>query len=376
MKRLHEFDALRGIAAVAVVFSHALNYLPAGVQDPYQHWSAPLWSFMANGHFAVLVFFAISGFVLSYPYAVGAKTGRNLTIDTVNRLPRLFIPVFLTGLLCFALQSAALRWTGGPILAPFASPDWVANWDVSNWDLTRMVEFLTTRVFFFYSETDTFNVNLWTMPVEFAFSLLVFGVCAAYLRRFNAAAFLILAGIVSIATWRAAPIEYFIKSIDGFAFFIGVFCAFFADHIRALGLRVRRLPVISILLGLLLSSVVLRDDVHYLLGEGIGLLAITLLICGFFAAPALRVVLNRPVFAFLGDVSFALYLIHGSVLYLVFQVAAGLGPYGYGMFVVGSVISLVLSFALAHLIARHIEMPLVTRVRRAIGSAVHDRAPA
>lgn len=368
MKRLHEFDALRGIAAVAVVFAHLLNYLPAGIGDPFAHWSAPLWSFAANGHFAVLIFFAISGFVLSYPYVVGAKTDRNLRIDVVNRLPRLLIPVFLTGVLCFALQISI----SAPQLAPFAAPDWIARWDLAGWDAARLVEFLLTRVFFLYSETDTMNVNLWTMPVEFAFSLLVFACAALVLRRFDYAAVLVCIAGASILSWRADFLEYFLKGLAGSVFFLGVLVAFRVERIRATLGQSAWLPTGFMIAGLVQSSVLVDHDMHYLLANAIGLAAIFVFFIGFTSSAALRRVFDHPVFGFLGEVSFALYLVHGAVLYAVFQGIAASGDYGVGSFVVGSVLSLALSFALAFVVARYVEMPLVGRVRRAIGGLIRD----
>ena len=372
MKRLHEFDALRGIAAVAVVFAHLLNYAPASMGSPYGHWSAPFWSFAANGHFAVLIFFAISGFVLSYPYFIGAKAEKNLKLDVANRLPRLLIPVFITGMLCFVIQMFALSAAGGEQLAPFASPEWIARWNVSGWDTAREIEFLMTRVFFLYSETDTMNVNLWTMPVEFAFSLLVFAVGAVVLRRFDIALLLIIISGASIFSWRADMLEYFLKALAGSVFFLGVLVAYQIDSVRSVVGRRWWMPSVLMIGGLLVSSVLTRHDMHYLLANALGLMSIFWFFIGFASAPKLREKLDHPFFGFLGEVSFALYLVHGSILYAVFQIIAAQGDYGMGQFAFGVAISLVLSFALSFVIARYVEMPLVGKVRRAIESLIHD----
>lgn len=376
MKRLHEFDALRGIAALAVVFSHLLNYRPALATNPYEHWSLPLWSFAVNGHFSVLIFFAISGFVLSYPYFTGAKTERSLKVDIVNRLPRLMIPVFLAGLFCIILQEAAYRLTENEVLAPFSGANWITRWNVAGWDLARTLEFLTTRVFVFYSETDTFNVNLWTMPVELAFSLIIFAMCAVMLRRYDIAIILTLIACLCIASWRASPIEYMLKFMDSTAFFLGVIAARYREEISARLSRSWRLPTLLMIAGLLLSSGLISPRLHYLVAEGSGLFAMTIFFVGFVGAAKAGHYLSGRVFGFLGEVSFALYLIHGSVLYFVFQVIASLGDYGWGAFLIGAAISVSASLALSFAFARYIEMPLVSRVRRAIGSRIRERSPA
>ena len=372
MNRLHEFDALRGIAAVAVVFAHLLNYRPAAMADPLLHWSAPLWSFAANGHFAVLIFFAISGFVLSYPYFIGAKNQRNLMIDIINRPPRVLIPVFVTGILCFAIQLLALRIAGADQLVAFGSPDWIARWNVEGWDTAKLFEFLLTRVFFLYSETNTFNVNLWTMPVEFAFSLLVFAVGALVLRRFDVAIILVLISGISILSWDADAVEYLLKGLAGSVFFLGIIIAYQWEDTRNDVARRPWVPSVLMISGLLVSSVLVQHDLHYLIANALGLISIFWFFIGFTSARSLREKLAHRFFGFLGEVSFALYLVHGSVLYFVFQVIAAQGDYGYASFALGTLIALALSFALSFVIARYIEMPLVRVVRRAIGNLIRD----
>jgi len=321
--------------------------------DLYDHWSAPLWSFAANGHFAVLIFFAISGFVLSYPYFIGAKGERNLKIDVINRLPRLLIPVFVTGILCFIIQMLALRLTGTEQLTAFGDPDWIARWNVEGWDAARLIEFLLTRVFFLYSET--------------------FAVGAIVLRRFEIAVLLVLISIAAIMSWRTDMLEYFLKGLAGSVFFLGVLVAFHWQTVPAIVGRRSWMLTVLMIGGLLVSSVLIRHDLHYLLANALGLMSIIWFFVGFASAEGIREKLTHPFFGLLGEVSFALYLIHGSILYFVFQVIAAQGDYGYASFAVGTVISLVVSFALSFLIARHVEMPLVGIVRRAIGNLVRDR---
>ena len=331
-----------------------------------------MWSFAANGHFAVLIFFAISGFVLSYPYFTGAKRERNLMIDITNRLPRLLIPVFLTGVLCYWLQSFATYAAGGEQLSQFAGRGWITRWNVEGWDAARVIEFLLTRVFFFYSETDTMNVNLWTMPVEFAFSLLVFACCALMLRRYSIALLLVIIAAASLYSWRADTTEYFLKILAGSVFFLGVATAYKVDTVRTLVGRLWWTPPTLMIGGLLVSSVLERHDLHYLLVNGLALMSIFWFFIGFTAMPSMKTMLARPLFMFLGEVSFALYLVHGSVLYMVFQFIASRGDYGASEFLIGTALSLIISFALSFVIARYIEMPLVGRVRRSIGNLFRD----
>ncbi len=306
MRRLHEFDALRGLAALSVVMAHVLNYSPAGMIDPLAHPGAVIWGFAANCHFAVLIFFTISGFVLSYPYFVGGKTGHDLALDALNRMPRLMIPVFITGMLCYGIQAFSDEITGGVQLAPFSSPGWIERWDVEGWSFVRTAQFLLTQVFFGYSEAETININLWTMPIEFAFSFFVFGIVALTLSRIRFAGLLVCIGIVGILSWRADAIEYLLKGLAGSTFFLGIGIAYYLDHIRAAVGRWPGLPYVLMIGGLALSS----------------------------------------------------------VLYLVFQgIATHADPYGIPGFIIGMLVAIGLSLVLSFGIARHIEIPVIGWMR-------------
>ncbi|MGH7001396.1 MAG: acyltransferase family protein, partial [Stellaceae bacterium] len=78
-ERLPSLDSLRGIAALTVVIHHTLTTLPAFWAVYTGAPASRLARIMAfsplhllwDGHQAVLVFFVLSGFVLSLPYWQG-----------------------------------------------------------------------------------------------------------------------------------------------------------------------------------------------------------------------------------------------------------------------------------------------------------------
>lgn len=94
--RFHTLDALRGIAAIAVMLFHA------GVAAPV---------FVPRGYLAADLFFVLSGFVLASSYETRLREGLSLR-DFVNaRLQRIY-PVFaigaLTGMILFSGSSLML----------------------------------------------------------------------------------------------------------------------------------------------------------------------------------------------------------------------------------------------------------------------------
>jgi peptidoglycan/LPS O-acetylase OafA/YrhL len=88
--RFHSLDALRGIAAIAVMLFHAGR-------------EAPL--FMARGYLAADLFFILSGFVLAHSYEARLRSGMSLGAFVRARLTRIY-PLYwlgaLTGCLLFA----------------------------------------------------------------------------------------------------------------------------------------------------------------------------------------------------------------------------------------------------------------------------------
>ena len=91
-KRLEELDSLRGLAALSVVFHHFLIILPVVFEDR----SAmrllkytPLHIFW-SGHEAVILFFVLSGFVLSMPFI--SKNNVQYTSFLAKRICRIYIP--------------------------------------------------------------------------------------------------------------------------------------------------------------------------------------------------------------------------------------------------------------------------------------------
>ena len=81
--RFLQLDAMRGIAAVCVVFHHWRLAFYAGV---LHFWLVPIFS----GTQAVMLFFVLSGFVLSLPYLDGKR--RPYWPYLIRRFWRIYVP--------------------------------------------------------------------------------------------------------------------------------------------------------------------------------------------------------------------------------------------------------------------------------------------
>ncbi|CAH7041537.1 Acyltransferase 3 [Vibrio chagasii] len=177
-----ELDGLRGMAALNVMVAHFIcaflpslmgyNYpgifnVPDNPSTIFTIISSPLVTILYNGHFAVLLFFVLSGFVLTSPYFNDNKL--SLKKRVWSRYVRLGIPVavsialgFLVVKLGFFYNKEAASLSG--------STSWLINFynDVTYEELFRNM---------FYKGLilgdGTLNPPLWTLKIEFLGSLLL-----------------------------------------------------------------------------------------------------------------------------------------------------------------------------------------------------------
>lgn len=124
-KRLFALDALRGVAALAVVLWHWQHFffqgaMPGSLQAEQQ----PLYSvfsiFYRHGGDAVALFFSLSGFIFFWLFAQAVAqrevTGKYFLIDRFSRIYPLHLATFFTVAL---LQIVYTRYNGNPFVYPF-----------------------------------------------------------------------------------------------------------------------------------------------------------------------------------------------------------------------------------------------------------------
>lgn len=121
--RYHLLDALRGLAALAVVCFHWQNFflLADAEQGNYEGRDQPLWLFLSpiyqHGHLAVDLFFSLSGFVFFCFYAQKISRGEVSGLNFfVLRFSRLY-PLHLLTLVCAAIGQWAFYSLHGRYMA-------------------------------------------------------------------------------------------------------------------------------------------------------------------------------------------------------------------------------------------------------------------
>jgi peptidoglycan/LPS O-acetylase OafA/YrhL len=214
-------DGLRGFAAFLVYWHHHELWAHVPVQgmslessfgyDGLHYFAAfpGVRNFFHGGHFAVATFFVISGYVLSAkPLSLihageQAKLADNVGSALFRRWLRLYIPLICTTFIYMTIVHAFGIWID--------SRPAKANYLVAIWDWYCEVKNFS---FIFHNGKVgwlSYNFHLWSIPVEFKGSIVIYTSLLAFSRCPRNA-----------RLWcEAALVFYFIYVVDGW------YCAFF-----------------------------------------------------------------------------------------------------------------------------------------------------
>lgn len=304
-------EGLRGLAALMVVLSHCVftfypylqNCNPEFIK---QHWETIAVHFprtLYNGGFAVCIFFAMSGYVLSKSYFSG--NGKSLEIAAVKRYIRLVIPVAASILVCYAMMKMGLLKIETNELPGFITQAYQGEPVLAN----ALVDGVWKSLI---EGNQTYNYVLWTIRIEFLGSMLLF----AYLALFGRSNF----GWV-----YTIPVVYIILRIDhANAAFYALFFA--GAYLNKAGEKFRN-PVThtsAMVIGLFLGGArPCTSAYNFIIGieQNIGAMYYAPTALGALLVVWVAVADNsvsrffsfKP-FVWLGAKSFSLYLLHTVVL--------------------------------------------------------------
>ena len=211
-RRHQHLDSVRGLAAAIVVSVHFLAaFLPYAVglnRGPYPahssfdvlFWFPPL-HVLAASHFAVSLFFLLSGYVLSLPYLGQGNTRSRILGAAAKR------PVRLGGLTALSALACAGLWYAGAFHNVAAaeitgSQQWFGLFWGNDFSFPRAMRDLSTSLF---TLGKRYNPPLWTMRYELYGSLLIF----AYLFCFGSFRYRLLAAAVLAWLFRGSNYQAF-----------------------------------------------------------------------------------------------------------------------------------------------------------------------
>jgi peptidoglycan/LPS O-acetylase OafA/YrhL len=319
--RFRSLDGLRGAAAMIVVVYHlfeiARPYLiassgsaPLDGFTPYNWWMTTPASILVAGPQAVYVFFVLSGLVLTLPVI------QNPNFDWISYYPRRIVRLYLPALA--SLVSAVLLIVIIPRVENHEpGGSWILGTALTVDPAQILREATLTTI------SPLYNGPLWSLYLEVAFSLLLpaFVAFAVLTRRWWWAA-----AIVALASvyFGSEANDYGFKLLP--LFLLGAMMAVKVDELRSLASRINETRLRGVvwsallLLGLAMQIPAVFVPPLFTIAHGwtyitlASVVGAVLIVFVSFGSPVAIAVLESPVFAWLGKISFSLYLVHVPVL--------------------------------------------------------------
>ncbi len=330
-RRFHSLDALRGLAALSVVFWHWRHFVPdhgSGVEGTSLPLSALFFFFYAEGWRAVDLFFCLSGFVFFWRYSeVVARRGITSRDFAVLRFSRLY-PLHFATLLLVAAGQAWMMNTRGSFFTFHAN------------DARHFVLNLLFASSWGFERGASFNAPIWSVSVEIVLYAMFFVYCRLFPIRLALVSLPSIAGFLLVSVWYP-PLG------RGLGFFFLGGCTFLlyrriagAGHARQVMWWAACLTGAAWLLAVIASMMgahgtewlsVRSAPFFWRFDAYVSLLVIKLPAIALFPSTILTLALierSRGSFgkrvAFLGDISYSTYLLHFPLQLL----AAGLAANG------------------------------------------------
>ena len=396
---------MRGLAAMQVLLLHyCAMVLPFAARvDEVRHLDAELWVaatplfFLINGHVAVELFFLISGTVLAASFL---RTDASIPAQILKRFLRLLLPALAAiGFALLLLWWLPMDRAG---LTELVKSDWTARYMNTPWQLAAIArDSLLDSVLLGYRDVSLFDrimrrdqwlssiggaavPPLWTLHAEFWGSMLMLALATAR-KRLGRRGF---RGVLALVLVFTGSSQYSLFVV-GFLLHLwwrdrpaptATTSNLLAAPLIMAGIVLSTMPALpgmETLLWVMRKLSILRAQNAAVLQSQLGAIMIFVAVLG--SAGARTWLAARP-FAWLGRLSFSVYLLHFAVMALVgSRVFLALAGYGYlaaglAAFGVGSAIT----FALALGFERFVDRPAIALAgrltrRRARGESLGRR---
>lgn len=298
--RLELLDGVRGWCALSVVFFHVYWETFAAAVPAFRN---PATGFLFDGHLAVCVFFVLSGEALSTAFFAGKGDAATIRL-AIKRYPRLATPILAACLAMFALDQFGLVFAA-PASHVVPLVHWMGDWGRQPLTFAYTLHYALFDVFVSDNAGHAVNPMLWTMPIEFLGSFLVFALLLIWNRFSRPRTLLLGLFIVAAAAPSGSTANYLSCFFAGVAFADWRAHGLFAD----LGARLAWAPWAAI------GFLAVTDGTLQWLGAEQGKTAIAIaLMFAVYASPSLCAFFSGRLSRALGRISFPLYLIQFPVL--------------------------------------------------------------
>ncbi|HDX9636185.1 MULTISPECIES: acyltransferase family protein [Bacillus cereus group] len=318
-KRIKELDSIRGLAALTVVFGHFCLMLPS---LPNSIKFSPLRFLWAGGE-AVIVFYVLSGFVLSMAL-YHSKT--NYWGYLIKRFVRIYIPYYFWIIVTFVLfilfssyEVVGLR-------------DWFYDrWQGSITKLDILNHFVLLNNFF----TENYNPVIWSLAQEMRISI-VFPLLFLLFYKLNwkktilfALSFSLISVVLNMLHIGKAEGFY-----NGYAdtlhftsmFIVGMLLFQYQEKLIYSYRNMKKFKkgfLIALGVILYLYSILIygfsRNDTTFLLKDWGVVMGVSIFIIMAMSNLKVKAFLNKSVFVYLGEISYSIYLCHFPIMMVLFK---------------------------------------------------------
>ncbi|WHY31496.1 acyltransferase family protein [Bacillus wiedmannii] len=318
-KRIKELDSIRGLAALTVVFGHFCLMLPS---LPNSIKFSPLRFLWAGGE-AVIVFYVLSGFVLSMAL-YHSKT--NYWGYLIKRFVRIYIPYYFWIIVTFVLfilfssyEVVGLR-------------DWFYDrWQGSITKLDILNHFVLLNNFF----TENYNPVIWSLAQEMRISI-VFPLLFLLFYKLNWKKTILFALSFSFISVFLNMLH--IGKAEGFyngyadtlhftsMFMVGMLLFKYQEKLIYSYRNMKKFKkgfLIALGIILYLYSILIygfsRNDTTFLLKDWGVVMGVSIFIIMAMSNLKVKAFLNKGVFVYLGEISYSIYLCHFPIMMVLFK---------------------------------------------------------
>jgi peptidoglycan/LPS O-acetylase OafA/YrhL len=356
--RFQHIDALRGVAALAVVISHAVAAFLAFSSAAEQKIVRDAMCYVGFGRFGVFLFFMISGFVI--PFSLRGERLAGLRAFAISRFYRLY-PLYWASIVLALLAMRATGISAGEVADPFSRDALLIN--------------ATMLQSFFGFEG--LQIVYWSLHAELAFyvftaAMFGFGLLRNARAILAAGAVFLVLGAAQASGWRRFAEMTSLALVDDLALafmMLGLLwrLAFFekeaakTEFFVLLALVCGSVPLIEwregVTGGASLSTAFLNAIID---SANLGASIATFALFGVLAKLRFRVM------RWLGEISYSIYLLHLPVLLAVEKLVS---PHIAGApLAVHLLIAMPLITGVSHLAYRLVETPMIAEGRRRIAA--------
>ena len=306
-QRISQLDALRGLAALSVVLHHwwAIS-----------HFYAPPWVFrpLIAGHEAVILFFVLSGYVLSIPFWQGREV--SYFDFLIRRFFRIYVP-FLFALI-FSSFGCWLFYGYNLPLTPFYYKTWQNH--------------LTVNLFIgqlSMPNDPALNGAMWSLRFEVIISILFPFICR-FIKKYGHFSWVFMGlalrgtqAVIVHSHFAAFPVVHVLASILYYSIFfvVGAGMAQEREIIARYLSQMRRFSLYAFcLMGIMAYYNAILLVTTAPTGDLISMLGAAALI-SVVQFPAFQASFDSALPQYFGRISYSLYLIHYTVLFSIFDIA-------------------------------------------------------